>query len=213
MPVSSREHARRAQCRYNLLFIGLALSNYASDYGRLPPAYTVDADGRPLHSWRTLILPYLDNQPLYDKIDLSMPWDDPVNQVARETIIPCYACPLAANFERSIGSQHGYSSYLAVVSDGSCFQPIESHAFSEITDRPDQTLLVVEAPPEASVPWMSPEDADKPLILSLASQIDSTHKEGVPALFADGKVRFVPSSNPTSRWAAMLTINGEEELD
>jgi len=38
---------------------GLALFNYHDDYGSYPPAYIADESGRPMHSWRVLILPYL----------------------------------------------------------------------------------------------------------------------------------------------------------
>src|SRR5258708_3361414 len=58
-PRSARPAARRAQCNNNLKQIALALQNYEQAHKALPPAYTVDAEGRPLHSWRTLILPYL----------------------------------------------------------------------------------------------------------------------------------------------------------
>src|SRR5262245_6205217 len=57
---SGGEAARRAQCTNNLKQIALALYNYEQEHKVLPPAYTVDATGRPLHSWRTLILPYLE---------------------------------------------------------------------------------------------------------------------------------------------------------
>ena len=46
----SRYAARRAQCTNNLKQIALALHNYERMYQALPPAYTVDANGRPLHS-------------------------------------------------------------------------------------------------------------------------------------------------------------------
>src|SRR5262245_5872973 len=70
-----REAARRTQCKNNLKLIALALHQYEADYHALPPAYTVDRYGNPLHSWRTLILPYLDQQALYNSIDLSKAWD------------------------------------------------------------------------------------------------------------------------------------------
>ncbi len=54
-----REPARQVQCKNNLRNIALALRNYETEYHALPPAFTVDAEGKPLHSWRTLILPYL----------------------------------------------------------------------------------------------------------------------------------------------------------
>src|SRR5262249_32690557 len=77
--------ARRAQCTNNLKQIALALHNYVQDHKALPPAYTMDTNGRPLHSWRTLILPYLEQRSLYEKIDLSKPWNDPVNATASAT--------------------------------------------------------------------------------------------------------------------------------
>lgn len=61
----SREPARRVQCSNNLKIIALALQNYEATYKSLPPAYTVDATGKRLHSWRTLILPFLEQQALY----------------------------------------------------------------------------------------------------------------------------------------------------
>src|SRR5262245_16452317 len=74
-----REAARRTQCKNNLKQILLALTNYELEYQALPPAHTTDANGNPLHSWRTLILPYLDQRQLYESIDLSKPWNDPIN--------------------------------------------------------------------------------------------------------------------------------------
>ena len=82
----SREAARRTQCRNNLKQIALALHNYESHYHALPPAYTIDAEGKPLHSWRTLILPWIEQVNLYNSIDLSKPWDDPANAEALNTV-------------------------------------------------------------------------------------------------------------------------------
>ena len=89
----SREAARRMQCSNHLKQIALALQNYADTYGCLPPAHTVDAEGKPLHSWRTLILPFMEQKELYDQIDLSKPWDDPANEKAMKTKISYYVCP------------------------------------------------------------------------------------------------------------------------
>src|SRR5687767_15769954 len=75
-----REAARRMQCGNHLKQIAIALHNYHDVYHCLPPAYTVDAAGKPLHSWRTLILPFSEQKALYDQIDLTKPWDDPANK-------------------------------------------------------------------------------------------------------------------------------------
>src|SRR5688500_14949385 len=90
---SSREAARRMSCANNLHQIALALHNYEDEFGCLPPAYTVDAAGKPLHSWRTLILPFAEQKVLYEKIDLAKPWDDPANQAAYEMNLSMYQCP------------------------------------------------------------------------------------------------------------------------
>ena len=54
--------ARRAHCANNLKQIALASLGYEQAHNALPPAYTMDASGRPLHSWRTLILPFLEQE-------------------------------------------------------------------------------------------------------------------------------------------------------
>jgi hypothetical protein len=50
--------AQEVVCQANLRTIGLALRNYHGAYGCFPPAYTTDARGTPMHSWRVLILPF-----------------------------------------------------------------------------------------------------------------------------------------------------------
>src|SRR4051794_6845264 len=62
-----RHAARRMQCSNHLKQIGLALQNYHDDYGTLPPAYIADSTGKPIHSWRVLLLPYIEQKLLYDK--------------------------------------------------------------------------------------------------------------------------------------------------
>lgn len=54
------ESARRAQCANNLKQIALALHAYHDRYGCLPPAVVRDPQGRPMHSWRVLLLPFIE---------------------------------------------------------------------------------------------------------------------------------------------------------
>jgi hypothetical protein len=122
------EAGRRSDCRNNHWQIGLALHNYADAYGSYPPAYTVDAAGKPLHSWRTLILPYLDQQPLYNQIELSKPWDDPTNSEILKTPLDAYRCPSS-----DLASNH--TTYLGVAArNGSFFQNTPRKFESSRTD-------------------------------------------------------------------------------
>ena len=91
---TASEAARRTGCGFNLRGIAQALQVYAKEHGSLPPAYTKDAQGRPLHSWRTLILPYMEEKQLFDTIDLTKPWDDPVEEeFIRMGTAPSYVSP------------------------------------------------------------------------------------------------------------------------
>src|SRR4051794_3818491 len=77
---AAREAARRSQCVNNLKQIGLAMHNYNSAYDVFPPAVITDPDGKPLLSWRVLLLPFLDEQALYEQFKLDEPWDSPNNK-------------------------------------------------------------------------------------------------------------------------------------
>src|SRR5271168_5107175 len=59
----SRDHGhayRRTECKNHLKQLALAMHNYHDQYGSFPPAYIADKNGRPMHSWRVLLLPFLE---------------------------------------------------------------------------------------------------------------------------------------------------------
>jgi Protein of unknown function (DUF1559) len=58
----------------------LAVANYHETYGCFPPAYVADRDGKPIHSWRVLILPFLEQQELYRAYNFDEPWNGPNNR-------------------------------------------------------------------------------------------------------------------------------------
>lgn len=202
----SREAARRTQCKNNLKQIALALHNYVDDNGSLPPAYTVDANGKPLHSWRTLILPYLDHKALYDKIDLTKAWDDPVNADVFKTNVPTYSCP-------SGGLPPSQTTYMVVVTSTSCIRRTEPRKLSDVTDNRSETLLVVEVDLEHAVPWMAPRDADESLFLAIGSKSKHAHVGGVQAAFLDGSVRFLNDNMHVDTRRALISIAGNEQLN
>jgi hypothetical protein len=89
----AREQARRAQCTGHLCQISMALRIYNDTFGCLPPAYVADASGRPMHSWRVLILPYLNEQQLYNDYNFNEPWDGPNNRKLIGMMPRGFACP------------------------------------------------------------------------------------------------------------------------
>ncbi len=95
----AREAARRAQCRNNLMQIGLALHNYEMSQERLPPG-SVNPSG-PIRSeakgyhvgWVVQILPYLDQPNVFSHFNFSVSVYDPANVPAVSAIIPILSCP------------------------------------------------------------------------------------------------------------------------
>src|SRR5262249_14242542 len=87
------EAAARTQCNLNLKTIAAAFRAYHRDHGRLPPSLVHDHDGRPLHSWRALLLPYLEQDALYRRFNLDEPWDSPNNLRLLDQMPSVYAHP------------------------------------------------------------------------------------------------------------------------
>ena len=201
---SARPAAWRSQCTHNMKLIGLALSNYEQVYGFLPPAYTVDTEGRPLHSWRTLILPYLEYESLYLSIDLSKPWNDPTNAQALETSLPVFHCP------DGVGRQNT-TTYLAISAPNGCFHSNKPRRLAEITDGRASTVMVIEAGEENAVPWMAPVDADEALVIGLGPSSKLHHAGGVNACFVDGSVRFLKAQMPAKARRAIISISGNDD--
>jgi prepilin-type N-terminal cleavage/methylation domain-containing protein/prepilin-type processing-associated H-X9-DG protein len=87
---AARESARRASCTNNLKQIGLALLNYHDTHGVFPPGnVTVPKD----HSWVPFILPYVEQQNLYELYRWDVGWPHPANQAAVNTHLAVMSCP------------------------------------------------------------------------------------------------------------------------
>lgn len=200
-----REPSRRSQCKNNLKQIGLALHQYHDEYGMFPPAFTVDAEGNRLHSWRSLLLPHLDQQELYDRIDFSKPWDDPVNAEVRKASLPSYQCP-----STSIPDNH--TGYVVIVGEGFAFSPTGPQSLSEFKDGPELTAMVIELPINRSYEWMEPRDGTEADFGATTPMPAGSHTGGMHVTFADGAVRFLSDKMPQKTLRALLTIAGGEEI-
>lgn len=88
-----RQAAQRAQSINNLKQIGLALHNYSHEHGSFPLAGTFDSIGRPLHGWQAAILPFVEQQELYGRIDFRLPWTNARNALSYQTTVPEYVNP------------------------------------------------------------------------------------------------------------------------
>ena len=216
----TRVYSPRTSCWNNLKQIGFALHNYHDDYGAFPPSFVAGPDGQPAHSWRILLLPYLDQQALYDRYDFSEPWDSAGNIQLQDSMPTVYRCRsfLAGIKTGSLQHQHlsRLSSYVAVVAQDGVFCGDDSVSLQDISDGPEDTLMVAETHQHA-VHWMSPVDVTPGQLLTdvRVSAFDSkaNHRGCINAGYADGSCRAIPSDADETKLRELITISGGEDTD
>jgi|SRR5262245_43729646 len=204
----AREAARRSQCKNNLKMISLALFNYESAHGTFPPAYIPDENGKPMHSWRVLILPFLDDSTLYSQYNFSEPWDGPNNSRLLSQMPAVYNCPSHAG-----GPGTTTTAYAAVFGEHCVFRGSKPVKIMDITDGTSNTLIIAEAS-KAGIPWMKPEDIDITLHPTLGDPggFSSDHTGGVHGVMADGSVHFLSQSISQQVLDALFTRDGKEAV-
>jgi prepilin-type processing-associated H-X9-DG protein len=208
---AGREASRRAVCAQNLKTIGLAMQQYQQQYGTFPPGYVADDNGRPKHSWRVLLLPYLDpglaSQYNYDEV-----WDGPNNSRLASQMPDVFRCPSENPGAAPAGNT---TSYVVINSPGAIFEGVNARGLADIPDGVFNTLLVVEAA-DANIHWMAPRDLNlEQMNLMLDADdfsIASRHPNGANVLMADGTVHFLPSSTPAREIQGLVTRAGGESV-
>lgn len=194
---SASEAARRMQCSNNLKQIALALQQYKVEYHSFPPVYVADADGVPMHSWRVLILPFLEQSALFEEYRFDEPWDGPNNIRLASQIPAVFRCPSFsprnyAGLENDAESMWS-TQYLAITGDNSSFPVARSKNSADIHTQDPSKLLVVELDSEC-VPWSAPRDIDLAgfaRVLNNRSTKRVQHRGGVHVVTTDGAVFFV----------------------
>jgi hypothetical protein len=151
--------AQNAQCVSNMEQIGIALRNYQEQHGSFPPAYTVDAEGNRLHSWRTLLLPYFAPdaidpkwKEIYEQIRFDEPWDSEHNRqfYGPNKMPEVYGCPLCC-----AGAVTGETMYKMIVGNNAIGN-VRGTSLSQITRPLDEIAVIVEA--GRQIMWMKPSD-------------------------------------------------------
>lgn len=202
---------RRTRCLNNIHNVGVALHNYHSIYGTLPPAYITDANGRPMHSWRVLILPFLDRNDLYAEYRFDEPWDGPNNLKLRDVIVDTFTCP-----EDHGGTPSTQTSYVAVVGGDTMWPGDRGMTLDDVTDGLGKTLLVVEIA-NSGIHWLEPRDLhvsqmSRTINGKSGQGISSMHPLGACVVFADGRGRYLSNETPATTIEALLTIRGGETV-
>lgn len=202
-----RSAAYQAQSRNNMKQIGVAMHNYHSVYGCFPPAVVYDEQGLPMHSWRVLLLPYLDGrEALYDQYDFDQPWDSAGNLELLEQMPSVYfAMP---------SNDRTTTSYVVIVGRETMFPPDDVMSIRDVTDGTSNTILVVEQN-ESGIPWTEPRDLDFEAMSTTIGDpqgdgIWSGIQGGTNVGMVDGSARWLREETPPEMVRAMLTRDGRE---
>jgi hypothetical protein len=205
---NARAAARGNQSMNNLKQLALAMHIYHDIYKVLPTAvghtYRVGNETRTSkfpHSWRIDVLPFVEQQSLYDKYHFEEPWDSEANQEFAKQMPIMFRSPFDTD------QQSTNTSYFVFTGDAAMF-PLEKGAkFSQVKDGTSKTLMLVEA--KKPVPWTKPEDitytADGPV-----PKIESWMPGRLLVAFADGSARPISDTIDEATLRALITKAGGE---
>jgi len=196
--------AERVRSANNLKQLMLALHNYHDVHGRFPTD-SRDKDGKPLLSWRVLILPYIEQDSLYKEFRLNEAWDSGHNKKLVAQM------PKTLRSPRQAAALKDRTTYLAPLGKGFIWDDPKGLKITEIADGTSNTIALVEADDERAVIWSKPEDISIDVKNPFAGLLGH-YVEGVQTAFADGSVRFIRKSiDPKMIWA-MFTRDGGEVI-
>jgi prepilin-type processing-associated H-X9-DG protein len=219
LTIDEREAYRRSHCRHNLMQIGLAMHNYHDQWKCFPPAYTTDQAGQPLHSWRVLLLPYLDEQRpegLYEQLNLDEPWDSPANRKALDSVETPYAYRCPSDPETYGADSPRETSYAMLVGPGTVSNGSSWTTYKRISDGTSNTILVAEVT-GLGIHWAEPRDLPFQKMSFRINDPDhqgigSHHTGGAQMVFCDGAVMFIPNFTDPRLVQALATIAGGEDV-
>ncbi len=199
---ASREAARRMSSANNLKQIMLAMHNYESAYRKFPVASITNDEGERLLSWRVAILPFIEENGLYQEFRLDEPWDSEHNIKLLDRMPASYSAP-------GIETEPGKTIYQFAIGEGLAFEPHRQLGFRDITDGTSNTIALFESRADAAVPWTKPAD----VTIDLENPFEMMGVErpgGFQVGFMDGSVQFLQRTLDPAMFRALLTRNGGE---
>jgi hypothetical protein len=208
---AARSTVQRFACSNNLKQLSIAFENYHATYHCFPPAYVADKDGRPMHSWRVLILPSVEESgllQLYRQYDFNEPWNGPHNRRLATQLPSIYRC---LSDDRA-GNE---TNYVVVLGSETAWRGSDAVLAEQITDGPANTIMLVETS-NVNINWLEPrdltiEEAKRGINSPVAPSISSNHGL-VNVVLWDGSVHSFDETLPLGVLSALLTRSGGEPI-
>lgn len=166
-----------------------------------------------MHSWRVLILPFIDQSSVYDEYDFGQPWNGPHNsQLSQRINNDIFHCPSSPQTAMS-----PLTDYVVIVGPNTVFPGGLSTSLSDISDGPENTILLAEIA-NSDVHWMEPRDLTADTMSfdvddRFQSSISSHHTAGPAVVFPDsGSAYRIDESLRHDTIKALTTIAGNENV-
>ena len=178
---AARASARRMSSMSHLKQLGLALHNYHDAYNTFPPAVVTDDDGKPLYSGRVLLLPFMEENAVFQQFDKSKAWNSPENQAISATVLKVFLDPAHPG-----NPSEPRSDYVFVTGKGTIFEGNKAANFAAVVDGMSNTIMMIQT---AGGPknWAEPVDWNA----ESGAVPPGNHPKVTLTLFADGSVRAI----------------------
>ncbi|QDT76709.1 hypothetical protein Mal35_01280 [Gimesia maris] len=198
--------SKRSQSKNNLKQIGLALYNYHEVTHVLPSGGFFNGAGEPRHGWVAQLLPYLDQQDLYQTIDFHEPWTAEINREPYQTTLPFLLNPGIRRQDYPTGYQP-----VDYAANHHIFNVNTSIKLDEIKDGASNTILAGEVRSGIKA-WGDPTNFRDPQLGINASPngFGSPFPGGAHFLFGDGSVQLITDNIDPLILKALATPKGNE---
>lgn len=205
---SVRLSARRTVSANNMRQHVLAALNYESAFRHFPAGYSVDPQGKKLLSWRVHILPFIEQNNLYQQFRLDEPWDSPHNKPLIEKMPEIFRSPVSKakkgmTVYRGIG---GKSGALGPPRRGNGNRGI---GFGDVTDGTSNTIFLVETSDDLAIAWTKPDEGLDPNDFDL-SKIFGLYPDGTNIARCDGSVEFISDKIEKDIFKILMQMNDGE---
>lgn len=187
------------QARNNLKQVLLAFHNHHDIHKTFPQAYSVDANGQPLLSWRVHILPFLGKKELYDQFHLNEPWDSEHNK----SLIPQIPDTYSGTDTPELTSQ-GRTRIVVPTGPGMAFEGKDPIHLRDFLDGTSNTVMAVEVASSAAVIWTKPDDLIVDVNMPHQS-LQGSRGDSFSVAFADGSAKTLKSTIAADVLKALFT--------
>jgi hypothetical protein len=183
----------------------IGLLNHHDVFKAFPPPAILSKEGKPLLSWRVKILPFIDENRMYQDFHRDEPWDSPHNKQFIARMPAVYRCV------KSKVADSGRTVFQVPRGPSTIFPGPEGITIRKIIDGTSRTISIVEVDEEHAVPWTKPDDwtfdPENPTA-GLGGHYFGVFLAG----WADGHASAIPTTVDKDLLRAAFTRDGREPL-